>query len=90
MGPSRAESLSCRLLGHRPRFWAESETMHWRCERECGLTGEKRYESAAAASHYAQALDREDRDKLGRRSPISLIVLRLARLGRRRSVEPLG
>ena len=57
--------------------------MRWHCERDCGAGGEKRYDSAEAASRYARALDREDADKLGKRSPISLVFLRLARRGHR-------
>jgi hypothetical protein len=71
--------LACRMLGHRMRFQAEGETMRWHCERGCGTTGEKTYGSTADATRYARALDREDRDDLGKRSPISLFVLRLAR-----------
>jgi hypothetical protein len=72
-------SFACRMLGHRPRFWAEDETLHWRCERECGAEGEKRYASAAEARRYAAVLDREDSDELGRRAPLSLLPLRFAR-----------
>jgi hypothetical protein len=41
--------LRCRLLGHRFRFAADGDTMHWRCERGCGAGGEKRYATAAEA-----------------------------------------
>jgi hypothetical protein len=77
-------SLACRLAGHRYRFWAEDETMRWRCDRDCGDEGSKRYASGAEASRYASAFDREDRDVLGRRAPLSLSVLRLARRRRNR------
>lgn len=79
-----AVPLACRLAGHRMRFWAEGETMRWRCER-CEAAGSKAYESAERADRYARALDREDRDKLGKRSPISMLLLRLARRNRNRA-----
>jgi len=72
-------SLSCRLLGHRVRFWSDGDAMRWRCARGCGLEGEKRYGSAAEAGRYAAAFDREDRDDLGRRAPLSLLPLRFGR-----------
>jgi hypothetical protein len=53
----------------------------------CRLLGHrsKVYPSAAEAARYAAAFDREDRDELGRRAPLSLLPLRLARrLARRR------
>jgi hypothetical protein len=62
--------LSCRLLGHRYRFRAEGATMRWACERGCGAGGSKDYESAADATGYAAAFDREDRSELGRRAPL--------------------
>jgi hypothetical protein len=77
-------TLACRVAGHRPRFWAEGEVMRWECER-CGLAGAKRYASAADAARYARALDREDREALGHRTPLSLLPLRLGR--RRRPDE---
>ncbi len=70
-------SLACTVLGHRVRFWAEGEAMRWDCERGCGFEGSKLYDSAAEATRYATALDREDADDLGRRSPLSLLPLRL-------------
>ena len=70
--------LSCRLLGHRYRFRADGSTMRWTCERGCGAGGSKEYSSAAEASHYAAAFDREDRTELGRRAPLlGLFPLRL-------------
>src|SRR5581483_11072733 len=57
--------LACRVLGHRYRFRAEGETMTWECERGCGAGGSKRYETAAEATRYANAFDREDRHDLG-------------------------
>jgi len=72
-------TLACRVLGHRPRFWADDAVMHWECERGCGFAGEKRYADADAARRYAAAFDREDREGIGRRSLISLLPLRLAR-----------
>jgi hypothetical protein len=75
--------LACRVLGHRWRFTADAETMRWACSRGCGATGEKTYESAERAARYARALDREDRDDLGRRPLLSLLPLGLARRARR-------
>jgi hypothetical protein len=71
--------LRCRLFGHRPRFWTEGTTMRWECERECGFAGAKEYSNEVEAGRYASAFDREDREDLGRRSPLSLIALRLTR-----------
>jgi hypothetical protein len=75
---------SCRILGHRPRFWAEDNTMIWECERGCGMRGRKVYDSEADAARYAAAFDREDRDDVGRRPLLSLLPLGLARRFRRR------
>lgn len=74
--------LRCRLLGHRPRFSARGRVMRWECERGCGFSGEKLYATEADAARYASGFDREDQESLGKRSPLSLAVLRL---GRRRS-----
>jgi hypothetical protein len=71
--------LGCTVFGHQVRFWAEGETMRWSCERECGVDGSKAYPDAATARRYADALDRHDRDDLGKRAPLSLTPLRLAR-----------
>jgi len=71
--------LSCRLLGHRFRFNSDGPTMRWACERGCGAGGEKRYATADDAARYARALDREDRQDLGRRAPVGLLPLRLIR-----------
>lgn len=71
--------LACSVLGHRPRFWNEGETMRWSCDRDCGFEGSKDYPSAADAARYATVLDREDAEKLGRRAPLSLLPLRLVR-----------
>jgi len=57
--------------------------MRWSCARGCGAGGEKRYESAELAARYARALDREDRDDVGRRPLLSLLPLGLARRTRR-------
>jgi hypothetical protein len=77
--------LRCRMLGHRPRFWSEGPTMHWRCQRGCGAGGMKRYETAEQARRYVRAFDREDREDLGRRAPlIGLFPLRLLRAMRER------
>jgi hypothetical protein len=69
---------ACRLLGHRYRFWAEGEVMHWACERGCGQGGAKTYSSPIDAARYAAAFDHEDRDQLGRRAPlVGLLPLRI-------------
>jgi hypothetical protein len=78
-------SLSCRVFGHRVRFWAEGETMRWECERECGFEGSKTYASSSDARRYAAAFDHEDRDELGSRAPLSLFPLRLVRRVKRQS-----
>ena len=78
-------ATGCAIFGHRVRFWTEGETMRWSCERECGLEGSKRYASAAEAARYASAFDREPGDDLGRRAPLSLLPLRLARRARGRA-----
>ena len=75
--------LSCRVFGHRPRFWADGSTLRWECDRDCAERGSKEYPSMADAVRYARAFDREDRDDLGRRSILSLLPLRLARRRRR-------
>jgi hypothetical protein len=78
--------LRCRLLGHRFRFTSDAETMRWRCARGCDVGGEKRYPSAEDAARYARALDREDREDLGRRAPlVALFPLRLMRAARKRT-----
>jgi hypothetical protein len=71
----------CTLLGHRFRFSAEAETMRWACERGCGAGGSKRYATAAEAARYARAFDGGDADT--RRSPLSVLPLRLLRRARR-------
>ncbi len=54
--------------------------MIWECARGCGAGDRKTYPSPAQAAHYAAALDREDRDDLGRRAPlIGLLPLRVWR-----------
>ena len=75
--------VACRILGHRPRFWAEEEVLHWRCERDCGASGQKAYPSAAQAARYARAFDREDRQDIGRRPLLSLLPLSIGRRKRR-------
>ena len=51
--------------------------MRWVCER-CGAGGTKEYATAAEASGYAAAFDREDRSELGRRAPVlGMFPLRL-------------
>jgi hypothetical protein len=77
--------LRCRLAGHRFRFTSDGATMRWECQRGCGAGGSKEYASAADATRYAAAFDREDRQDLGRRAPlIAGLPLRLARALRRR------
>lgn len=79
--------LRCRFTGHRFRFTAEDDTMSWRCVHDCGTGGAKRYASAADATRYATAFNREDRGDLGRRAPVvGLLPLRVARAIRRRRV----
>lgn len=73
--------LPCRLTGHRLRFWADGNVMHWECGRGCGEEGQKTYPTAADAARYADAFDREDSEDLGRRAPLSLFPLRLGRRG---------
>ncbi len=75
-------ALSCRTMGHRVRFSAEGTQMTWECARGCGFGGSKTYPDAETASRYAEVLDRDERDDLGKRSLISLMPLRLARRGR--------
>jgi hypothetical protein len=82
--PTTRKPACCRVFGHRPRFQAEGRTLRWSCERGCGAGGERVYASEADAQRYASALDREDRDQLGRRSLLSLMPLRLARRSRER------
>jgi hypothetical protein len=79
--------LRCRLLGHRYRFSSDGDAMRWSCERGCGAAGVKRYPTAAQARRYAAAFDREDRQNLGRRTPVGLLPLRLARALRGRGRE---
>jgi hypothetical protein len=76
--------IACRVLGHRLQFWVEGEGMRWQCDRECGLTGEKRYPTAAEAQRYARAFDRRDSDDLGKRPTLSLLPLWLGRKADRR------
>lgn len=81
--------LACRLLGHRYRFTNEGATMQWRCQRCGALGGEKTYPTASDAERYARALDREDREDLGKRAPlIGLLPLRIARALRARRRAP--
>jgi hypothetical protein len=75
--------VTCRLLGHRFRFAADGATMRWTCVR-CSEGSSKEYASAADAARYAQAFDREDRDAVGRRTPIGLLPLLVVRRLRRR------
>jgi hypothetical protein len=44
--------------------------MRWDCARGCGAGGEKGYPTAAEATRFARAFDREDRQELGRRAPL--------------------
>ncbi len=63
--------------------------MRWDCQRGCGEHGSKTYATAADAARYAHALNREDRNDLGRRAPlVGLLPLRLIRAIRRRRPEP--
>jgi hypothetical protein len=68
----------CSVFGHRYRFTAEGATMRWTCERGCGAGGAKGYATAAEATQYAAAFDREDRGEVGRRAPfLGMFPLRL-------------
>lgn len=76
--------MTCRLLGHRMRFWADGATLRWACQR-CDEQGSKSYADAESARRYARAFDREDRQDLGRRAPlIGLLPLRIWRSMQRR------
>ncbi|MDA8296160.1 MAG: hypothetical protein M0004_06175 [Actinomycetota bacterium] len=77
----------CVLVGHRYRFVADGATMRWSCVRGCPGGGERRYASAVEARRYAEALDRDPIDELGRRAPLGLFPLRIARWWRRRSEQ---
>jgi hypothetical protein len=76
--------LRCRLVGHRYRFTSEGDTMRWSCERGCGAGGAKRYPDAEHARRYAAAFDLDVPRDAGRRAPLGLFPLRLARALRRR------
>jgi hypothetical protein len=76
--------IRCRLLGHRLRFRADGETMHWACERGCGFEGAKTYANAADAQRYAIAFDRDPLDATSRRPMLSVLPLWLGRRLRRR------
>jgi len=57
----------------------------WDCGRCEAPGGVKEYSSAEQARKYAAALDREDRDELGRRAPfLGLFPLRIYRYLRRK------
>jgi hypothetical protein len=69
---------ACSVTGHRYRFSADGPTMSWTCER-CGVGGSKAYPTAAEATRYATAFDREDRTDIGRRAPfLGMFPLRIA------------
>ena len=76
--------LRCRVFDHRFRFTADGEVLRWTCSRGCGAGGEKHYSSPEEATRYAAAFDRDDRAELGRRAPLGLLPLWLARAVRRR------
>jgi hypothetical protein len=79
-------TIRCLVLGHCFRFDSDGTMMHWNCERGCGAGGSKRYRSADDARRYAASFDRADRADLGRRAPLGLLPLRLARaIGARRT-----
>lgn len=80
----------CVLVGHRYRFVADGTTMRWSCARGCPGGGERRYATAAEALRYAEALDRDPIDELGRRAPLGLFPLRIARWWRRRAARSLA
>ncbi|MCV7257561.1 hypothetical protein [Mycobacterium shimoidei] len=68
---------ACRLMGHRLRFHADGQTMHWECARGCGQAGgHKTYDTAEQAIRYAAAFDRTG--DLDKRAPmLGLLPLRL-------------
>jgi hypothetical protein len=76
--------VRCKLLGHRYRFSSDGRTMRWRCQRACGAGGSKSYATPEIARRYAVAFNREDRDDIGRRAPLGLTPLRIARAWRSR------
>jgi hypothetical protein len=77
--------LACRIFGHRFRFRAEGDTMHWECQRGCGAGGTKRYDSPQDANRYASAFDREGSFDLSKRPLLSLLPAAIAqRLAARR------
>ena len=79
---------ACALIGHRYRFSADGPTMTWICSRGCGAGGAKTYPSAAEATQYARAFDKEDRDDVGRRAPLlGMFPLRIAAWLRRRGAR---
>jgi hypothetical protein len=51
--------LTCRLLGHRWRFWRVGRTVRWTCRRGCGAGGVRKYATAAAASRHLRHYARE-------------------------------
>ena len=70
--------IRCKVFGHRYRFVAEGAIMRWDCERGCGAGNSKEYATAAEASRYATAFDREDRSEVGRRAPfLGMFPLRM-------------
>ncbi|MGH9296428.1 MAG: hypothetical protein ACRDZP_00455 [Acidimicrobiales bacterium] len=78
--------VACRVFGHRYRFSARGATMVWECQRGCGSSASKTYDSPELARHYAAAFDREDRADIGRRAPlIGLFPLRIWHKLRHRS-----
>jgi hypothetical protein len=81
--------LRCRLLGHRFRFTADGATMRWRCERGCGVEGEKRYATAAEAESYARGFEREH-SSAERRTPLGALPLRLWRAARGAAEDSRG
>ena len=51
-------SLACRVLGHRFRFERDGPSIVWRCERGCGVGGERVYADTAEADRYLAQLRR--------------------------------
>jgi hypothetical protein len=79
----RVSVIACFLIGHRPRFRSDGVRLRWACERCSGASGERLRASAAGARRHARALNRTDRDDVGRRPLLSLLPLRLLRGMRR-------
>jgi hypothetical protein len=81
--------LACSVFGHRFRFSSAGRVMTWTCARGCGAGGQKVYDTAAEATRYAKAFDKEDRKAIGEHPTLTMLPLALARkvTGRRRAAD---